>query len=251
MTVAFKKAGEAVAKKAVAAVSKDAGAAAKAAATTQVPLKVQRAVTAEESPGIKPARESSKSTMMPWKGWVGSMIRDKLGEDYYKKYRETIFYEPDDDHDLHQMYTPTTKINISKDDPSKTAMFRHPSPGSQDPVNIPTHDLGTDPFDAGFYKKDTGRRYTGDYAYPNQNLEKIKLELMPKDDPDVEELAKEIEAGPQSSPGNKGRFATGPTDFDPTGLRASMSANWPELEKSLDAHMPDHVRCDYMMCCAV
>ena len=39
----------------------------------------------------------------------------------------------------------------------------------------------------------------------------------------------------------QGRFATGPTKFDPTGLRATMSVTWEETEKSLDTFMPDHV----------
>ena len=39
----------------------------------------------------------------------------------------------------------------------------------------------------------------------------------------------------------QGRFATGPSDFDPSGLRATMSVTWDETEKSLDTYMPDHV----------
>ena len=36
-------------------------------------------------------------------------------------------------------------------------------------------------------------------------------------------------------------FATGKSDFDPSGLRATMSTNWEATEASLDANMPDHV----------
>ena len=64
---------------------------------------------------------------------------------------------------------------------------------------------------------------------------------MDPNDPAVQEEKARLEAGPESSPGNQGRFATGPTDFDPTGLRATMSVTWPELNKSLDEHMPDHL----------
>jgi len=39
----------------------------------------------------------------------------------------------------------------------------------------------------------------------------------------------------------QGRFATGPSDFDPSGLRATMSVTWDETEKSLDSYMPDHL----------
>mmetsp|Transcript_24948 Transcript_24948/g.42736 ORF Transcript_24948/g.42736 Transcript_24948/m.42736 type:complete len:96 (-) Transcript_24948:109-396(-) len=51
----------------------------------------------------------------------------------------------------------------------------------------------------------------------------------------------EFEKGPTSSPGNKGVFATGKSDYDPTGLRATMSTSWEATEASLDANMPDHL----------
>lgn len=120
------------------------------------------------------------------------------------------------------------------------SMFSFASPGSQDPVRIPKgFEPEEDPYDTAYYKRDTARRYeNSDFT----EEEKIKLELMDSNDPHVVELRKKLAAGPQSSPGNKGRFATGPTDFDPTGLRATMSATNEALEKSLDENMPDHVR---------
>ena len=39
----------------------------------------------------------------------------------------------------------------------------------------------------------------------------------------------------------KGMFATGKSDFDPKGLRATMSASHEALNESLDANMPDHL----------
>mmetsp|Transcript_29828 Transcript_29828/g.39038 ORF Transcript_29828/g.39038 Transcript_29828/m.39038 type:complete len:269 (+) Transcript_29828:55-861(+) len=226
MTVTVKKAGEVAVK------------------TASKAIAGQRAVSASEAPNVKPAMESTKSTMMPWKGWVESFLKDKLGPERFQKYRELVYYKPDDIHDLNQIPFPSTKIPISKDDPKMTAQFRHPSPGSQPPVRIPSADPGTtqeDPFNTSYYTRDTGRRGL-DPAWKNPELERVKVELMNPNDPDVEDLKAKLEAGPESSPGNSGRFATGPSDFDTTnGLRATMSANHEALEASLDANMPDHL----------
>jgi len=119
-------------------------------------------------------------------------------------------------------------------------VYRYPSPGSQEPPNLPEFDEGEDPYDNGYFKTDTRRRY--DYSeLGNPERERLKLELMDQNDPNVQEELKALEAGPESSPGNNGRFATGPSDFDPSGLRATMSVTWKKLEESLDAHMPDHL----------
>jgi hypothetical protein len=40
------------------------------------------------------------------------------------------------------------------------------------------------------------------------------------------------------SPGNKGVFATGKSDFDPSGLRTAMQTNWAAMNASLEAHRP-------------
>ena len=68
------------------------------------------------------------------------------------------------------------------------------------------------------------------------------MKLINQEDPAsaVQEEIKAVEAGPASSPENNGRFATGPSDFDPTGLRGPVT--WEKLEESLDSHMPDHLR---------
>jgi len=65
--------------------------------------------------------------------------------------------------------------------------------------------------------------------------------MLPPDDERVIEAKAALADGPGSSPGNKGMFATGKTDYDPAGLRASMSANHAALKKSLDDNMPDHL----------
>lgn len=72
-------------------------------------------------------------------------------------------------------------------------------------------------------------------------LEKLKLDLLPQDDEKVQEALAQYEAGPKSSPGNKGMFATGKSDFDSTGLRATMSTNNEATNKSLDSFMPNHL----------
>lgn len=204
-------------------------------------LRPPRAVTEEEAPTILPARESNKTSMMPWKGWFQSFLKENvLSPEQFKKFRETFFFMPDDIYDLQQSPMPTKKIPISKEDPSITAMWRYPSPGSQKPARQPEFDEGEDPFDSGYFKKDTRRRYLSS-EMGNPELEKAKLQLMDAEDPAVEEEIAKLEAGPESSPGNKGMFATGPSDFDPSGLRATMSVTWEKLESSLDAHMPDHL----------
>lgn len=201
-------------------------------------LKVPRAVSAAEAPFIEPAKESTKETLMPWKGWVGRLIKEKFGDERYKAYRKLFFYLPDDIHDLHQSPNPSTKVPISDKDPALFHQFRNPSPGSQGPVNIPTIELNKDPYDNSFYKTDTTRRFL-DPANYFKPVKKARLELMDPNSPDVQEMKEKLK--PESSPGNKGVFATGPSSFDPTGLRATMSANHEALEKSLDENMPNHL----------
>lgn len=207
-----------------------------------MPLKTPRAVTKEEAPFITPARESTKTTMMPWKGWFQRFVADTFGEDKLQRMREIVFFIPEDPYELN---TPnqSVKVPISKTDPTITHQYRYPSPGSQSAVHIPQYDDDEDPYDSGYFKRDTRRRYLSSDWY-NPKTEKLKLELMDPDgkDPLIQEAKEELENyKPPSSPGNQGRFATGPTDFDPTGLRATMSATWQETEKSLDKHMPDHL----------
>jgi hypothetical protein len=221
-----------------------------ATATSSIPkesivLKVPRSVTKEEAPYIKPAKESTQVSLMPWKGWFDRFLKEKVfSPAHYKQYREFFFFMPDDIYDLQQSPKPSQKIPISATDPTITHMYRYPSPGSQPPAVIPEFSIDgsytDDPYDTGYFKRDTRRRYLSS-EMGNKEQELMKLKLMDQNDPAVQEEIKKVEAGPLSSPGNKGKFATGPTDFDPTGLRATMSVTWTELEKSLDSHMPDHL----------
>ncbi|EJK66067.1 hypothetical protein THAOC_13032 [Thalassiosira oceanica] len=204
-----------------------------------------RAVGRGES--AKPtATAAPEETMMPWNGWFSSFLKDKLGDEKYEKLRETILYRPNDYTGFEQMPRPNTKLHISDEDPTLTHQFRQPSPGSQPPVRQPSEDAsfgnaGDDPYDVTYYKRDTGRRYTSDPTDLHRDLERIKLELLPQDDPRVKEAMEEFEKGPGSAPGNKGVFATGKTDYDPSGLRAAMSTSFEATEASLDANMPDHL----------
>lgn len=200
-----------------------------------------------DTPAAKPtATVAPEESMMPWNGWFSSFLKDKLGDEKYEKMRELILYRPNDYTGFEQMPRPNTKLSISEKDPNLMHKFRQPSPGSQPPVELRETDAsfgnaGDDPYDVTYYKRDTGRRYTSDPTNLHRDLEKIKLELLPEDDPRVKEAKEEFEKGPGNSPGNKGVFATGKSDFDPSGLRATMSTNWEATEASLDANMPDHV----------
>merc|ERR1712157_158539 len=117
---------------------------------------------------------------------------------------------------------PDHEIPITEDG-KRTHQFRYPSPGSQSKVRMPTVDdegPHSDPYFGSYYAKDTRRRHE-DPAFPNPELEYLKLGLLPKNDPNVKEATERFEEGPKSSPGNKGMFATGKSDYDPEGLRAS------------------------------
>jgi len=193
-----------------------------------------------------PSTAAPEESMMPWNGWFSSFLKDKLGDEKYQRLREVVLYKPDSYTDFEQVPRPNSRLHISDSDPSLTHRFRQPSPGSQPPARMPAEDAsfgnaGDDPYDASYYKRDTGRRYTSDPTDLHRDLERIKLELLPEDDPRVREAKEEFEKGPGNAPGNKGRFATGPTDYDPTGLRATMSTSYEATQKSLDANMPDHL----------
>jgi len=197
-----------------------------------------RAVSKDEAPQTTPARESTKTTMMPWKGWVDRFLKDKLSADQYSSYKNTFHFWPEDPYSLQQMPSPSMKPPVTAD--GKEIGFREVSPGSQPAVDIPLHDLDDDPYDSGYFKKDTRRRYV-DPEFPNQEIEQLKLDMQDPNDPEVKAAKEKLAAGPTSSPGNGLRFATGPSDFDPTGLRAVMAVTHAEIEKEMNKHMPDHL----------
>jgi hypothetical protein len=229
-TTALKKAGESVAKKTV--------------------LRPPRAVTVAEARAqsvAEPTRiettTTHPTTMQPWKGWFSRFLQETIGEDNYRKMRETVFFMPSDIYDLQPAPNQSKAIRISKTDPSITARYRYPSPGSQVPTRQPEFEATEDPYDTGYFKRDTRRRYLSSEQM-NPAIETLKVELMTSQTASSESRQEEltqIASGPASSPGNKNIFATGPSNFDPTGLRATMSVNWTSLNKSLDENMPDHL----------
>mmetsp|Transcript_13751 Transcript_13751/g.18418 ORF Transcript_13751/g.18418 Transcript_13751/m.18418 type:complete len:281 (-) Transcript_13751:276-1118(-) len=187
----------------------------------------------------------SDETSMPWEGWFSSFLRSKLGTERYDSLAKTVLYRPDDPMNLEQLPRPNTALKYSKENPDATIKYRSPSPGSQPTVRMPSYDVGAgpegnDPFNVSHYTRDTASR-DADPALPTPELEALKLAMLPPDDERVIEAKAALADGPGSSPGNKGMFATGKTDYDPAGLRASMSANHAALKKSLDDNMPDHL----------
>jgi len=188
MTISVRKAGQAVAKTIVSNSGKvqvggGSNAAAPAAAALKV-LRPPRAVTAEEAHTIQPARESTKTTMMPWRGWFDRFLKDNLSQERYAKMRSIFFFMPDDIYDLQQSPMPNKKIPAA--DPKYTHMYRYPSPGSQEPASLPEFEEGDDPYDNGYFKTDTRRRYLSS-ELGNPNVEKLKLQLMDQKDPKVVE----------------------------------------------------------------
>lgn len=175
--------------------------------------------------------------MMPWNGWFSSFLQSKLGDAKYQKLREFVLWDSTDIHDLHGIPNPSTKVPINKEG-TEFAQFRYPSPGNRKPVNIPSG--VEDPFNVAYYPTDTRRR-DNDPAFPNPDVERMKVALMDQTNPKVKEMQEKLEAGPTSSPGNKGVFATGKTDYDPSGLRAAMSTSHEATNASLDKHMPNHL----------
>jgi hypothetical protein len=220
-------------------VSQTAPVAAAAKVDTRKELEFPRAVSKEEAPFIKPAKETGTESFMPWRGWVARLLKDKMGSEKFESMKGVFYFWPDDPNNLHQTPYPDAKTTYSKDG-TQSVSYRATSPGSQPFVEIPLDGLEADPYDSGYYKRDTRRRYV-DPEFPHPDVEQLKLDMQNPNDPEVQEAKKQLESGPDSSPGNKGNFATGPSDFDPTGLRAVMAVNNPELFKSLDQHMPDHV----------
>lgn len=235
MTIIIKKAGEAAAKKVIQSSAK--ATAAKGAPSIKV--KELRAISKEEAANVIPNKESLTTSQMPWKGWVDRFMKDKLSEDSYKSIKNFVHFMPDGKYDvMQQMPSPSVKIPISQD--GQEASFRQVSPGSQGFVDIPKDDLDADPYDTGYFKRDTRRRYI-DPENPHKDIEELKLAMQDPNDPEVQEAKKKLAAGPGSSKGNGGRFPTGPSDFDPTGLRAVMSVTQAKIDEHLDRRMPDHV----------
>ena len=180
MTITVRKAGQAIARS-VAGKTSGGGA-------PLTVLRPPRAVTVEEAPTIQPARESTKTTMMPWRGWFSRFLKENLSAKNYQRMRNTFFFMPDDIYDLQQSPIPNKKIPAA--DPQYTHMYRYPSPGSQEPPSLPDFDIDRDedPYDNGYFKLDTRRRYESS-ELGNPHVERMKLQLMDQSDPKVQEGA--------------------------------------------------------------
>uniref|UniRef100_A0A7S2HZB5 Uncharacterized protein n=1 Tax=Helicotheca tamesis TaxID=374047 RepID=A0A7S2HZB5_9STRA len=228
-------------------VKKAAETVAKAAVKSTAPKAAAAQITSSlKGKTVGPASSAADDqSSMPWEGWFSSFLRSKLGTERYDSLRNTVLYRPDDPMDLEQIPRPNTAFKHSKEDPDATITFRSPSPGSQTAVRMPSYNVGAgpegnDPYNVSHYTRDTTNR-DEDPALRSPELEALKLAMLPPDDERVIEAKAALAEGPGSSPGNKGRFATGQTNYDPEGLRATMSTNHEALTKSLDANMPDHL----------
>lgn len=167
------------------------------------------------------------------------LMREKMNPKVFHSLKNFFYFWPEDPNNLNQLPYPNDQHVVSKD--GKTSVtIREVSPGSQPYVDIPTHDLDDDPYDSGYFKRDTRRRYV-DPEFPNPEVEQIKLDMLDANDPEVIEAKKRLAAGPDSSPGNGGVFANGKSETQMGGLRAVMSVTNEDLFKELDKHMPDHL----------
>lgn len=202
-------------------------------------LEYPRAVSKEEAPFIKPPKETSTESLVPWRGWVERLLRDKMNPKTFDTVKGYFYFWPEDPNNLNQFPYPNDQHVISKDGKESVAM-REISPGSQLFVDIPKDELDADPYDSGYFKRDTRRRYV-DPEFPHSDVEQLKLDMLDGDDPEVIEAKKRLASGPQSSPGNKGIFANGQSETQMGGLRAVMSVTNEDLFNELDKHMPDHL----------
>jgi len=202
-------------------------------------LDTLRAVSKEEAPFIKPPKETSQEKLAPWRGWMARLMKEKMNPKVFHSMKNYFYFWPEDPNNLNQLPYPNDEHVVSKD--GKTSVtIREVSPGSQPYVDIPKHDLDDDPYDSGYFKRDTRRRYV-DPEFPNPEVEQIKLDMLDANDPEVVEAKKRLAAGPESSPGNGGVFANGKSETQMGGLRAVMSVTNEDLFKELDKHMPDHL----------
>lgn len=202
-------------------------------------LKELRAVTKEEAPFIKPPKETKEEPMLPYRGWIERLLREKMNPKTFDTVKGFFYFWPEDPNNLNQLPYPNDQHVVSKDGKTSVAI-REVAPGSQPFVDIPKHDLDDDPYDSGYFKRDTRRRYV-DPEFPNPEVEQIKLDMQDANDPEVIEAKKRLAAGPDSSPGNGGRFANGVSETQMGGLRAVMSVTNEDLFNELDKHMPDHL----------
>ena len=190
---------------------------------------------ASSKPPSQTGPVSTTETMMPWNGWFSNFLKAKLGSERYEQLTDYLFFTKDDIHDLHGIPNPSTKVDIGD---GQKAMFRYPSPGSQDPVRLPEGEEGYDPYNIAYYPRDFRSVKQPVITAVRSDYEPKPFEKVVPLKNAEEGISEALAEIPESSPGNKGTFATGKSDFDPSGLRAAMSTNHEAVQKNLDKLMP-------------
>lgn len=168
-------------------------------------------------------------TMMPWQGWVYRLLKRTLGDEKFEKLRSIALFRSDDPHGL--VGVPEHARTTVKGVP-RIKGFRYPAPGSRPPVTVPTADLGSDPYNNNYYGRDTRRNAKppiyhivgSDVSAEERSRLPGTVKLISAEGEDGKagesvELLVSPEPEKIGSPGNKGMFATGKSDYDPSGLR--------------------------------
>jgi len=223
--------------------------------TSLVRLSQQAGKATESSAGPTLNRELPEmETMMPWKGWVGRWLSEKMGAEKYQKLRNFLVFREDD---IHNLVGQPESARLTMPGVERIKGFRYPAPGSRGPVSIPTVDLNddfaADPYNTGYYWRDTKRNtpamtsfsIVGSAISPEQTklvAGAVKVTVREEDVENGKMVESVMSLNPAKeqlgSPGNKGVFATGPSDFDPSGLRSAMQTNWDALNKAIAERQP-------------
>jgi len=112
--------------------------------------------------------------------------------------------------------------------------YRNPAPGSRPAPVIPRFESSDQVFDTKYYTRDTRRAERTTYVITAKKyLDAEQLKLLAESGD--EEVAP-TERGSDARFGNPAVLS-----YDPTGLRSAMTATHEELDKALEAAMPDHL----------
>lgn len=131
-----------------------------------------------------------------------------------------LVYRPDDHAKLAQQL-PQMKQNLNVE---RIKGYRYPSPGSQVGARVPLRDHSDNIYDIQEYTRDP------------RNLKPDEEILLNSGKNPTLIAPKRFEQG---SPGNKNPAVL---RYDPTGLRSTMSATWPELNKAIIINAePNHL----------
>eukprot|EP00634_Sargassococcus_sp_CCMP2135_P004058 CAMPEP_0198648208 /NCGR_PEP_ID=MMETSP1467-20131203/3314_1 /TAXON_ID=1462469 /ORGANISM="unid. sp., Strain CCMP2135" /LENGTH=204 /DNA_ID=CAMNT_0044383909 /DNA_START=81 /DNA_END=695 /DNA_ORIENTATION=- len=107
--------------------------------------------------------------------------------------------------------------------------YRYPAPGSRPPARIPRVDNTDDVFDIKFLGKDTRRAPRNHIIFTNKKC---------LDSEEIKAITTKAESV-KLDWGSSGKFGNPAVkEYDPTGLRSSMTATHEALAKSLEEHKP-------------